>query len=77
MESVAHSEEIRKSGNRSTFRIVYSNENRDFKNYDFECLQTTAGMAMDGFHSRTRTQSNYIQRSHFYEKTVRYFSVLM
>ncbi|CAB3987978.1 Hypothetical predicted protein [Paramuricea clavata] len=42
MEYVAHSEVIRKSGNRSTFRLIYSNENRDFKNYDFECLQTTA-----------------------------------
>ena len=46
MEYVVHSDVIRKSGNRSTFRIIYSNENRDFKNYDFECSQSIAGMAV-------------------------------
>ena len=43
MEYVVHSEVI-KSGNRSTFRIIYSKENRDYKNYDFECSQSIASM---------------------------------
>ena len=45
MEYVVHSEVVKRCGNRCTFRIgYYSNENREFKNYDFECVQSTASM---------------------------------
>ena len=47
MEFVVHSEVIRKSGNRSTFRIIYFNESRDLKNYDFESVQTTASKIVE------------------------------
>jgi hypothetical protein len=47
MEYVVHSEVIRKSGNRCTFRIIYSNENRDLKNYDFESSHSIASMTID------------------------------
>ena len=43
MDYVVDSEVIKKSGNHSTFRITYS-VNHDFKNYDFECSSTIAGL---------------------------------
>ncbi|XP_046839699.1 target of rapamycin complex 2 subunit MAPKAP1-like [Xenia sp. Carnegie-2017] len=43
MDNVVHCEITRRNGNRCTFRIIYSNENRDFKNYEFECNYDVGG----------------------------------